>query len=130
MQRDWKTYAVKIAVLAGAYYGTAKLGLDLAFETTSVTAVWPPTGIALAALLLWGYRLWPGVALGAFLANSWTGIPLYAVLGITLGNTLEALAGAYLLRRFAGFRPSLERVRDVIALAALAAILSTTVSAT
>jgi integral membrane sensor domain MASE1 len=127
---DRRLYAAKVLCLAAAYYGAAKLGLSLAFATPSVTAVWPPTGIALAALVLWGYRLWPGVALGAFLANSWTGVPVYTVAGITLGNTLEALAGAYLLRRFAGFRPSLERVRDVIALAALAAVLSTTVSAT
>jgi integral membrane sensor domain MASE1 len=77
MDSDWKIYAAKIAGLAVAYYGAAKLGLDLAFETSTVTAVWPPTGIALAALVLWGYRLWPGVALGAFLANSWTGIPLW-----------------------------------------------------
>jgi class 3 adenylate cyclase/integral membrane sensor domain MASE1 len=104
------------------------LGLNLAFETESVTAVWPPTGIALAALVLWGYRLWPGVALGAFLANSWTGLPLYAELGITLGNTLEALAGAWLLR-VAGFRPALDRVRDVVALAVLAGGVSTAISA-
>ena len=123
-------YAAKIAALAGVYYGAAKLGLELAFETSSVTAVWPPTGIALAALVLGGYRLWPGVALGAILANSWTGIPIYAVLGITAGNTLEALAGAYLLRRVAGFRPSLERVTDVLALVGLAGLLSTMVSAT
>jgi class 3 adenylate cyclase/integral membrane sensor domain MASE1 len=129
MDRNWKIYAAKVAGLAGAYYGSAKLGLDLAFETNSVTAVWPPTGIALAALVLWGYRLWPGVALGAFLANSWTGIPLYAVLGITLGNTLEALAGAWLLHRVAGFRPSLDRVRDVIALVLLAGGVSTAISA-
>jgi integral membrane sensor domain MASE1 len=89
MEGDWKIYLAKVAALVGAYYGAAKLGLNLAFETESVTAVWPPTGIALAALVLWGYRLWPGVALGAFLANSWTGIPLYAELGITLGNTLK-----------------------------------------
>ena len=73
-------YAAKVVALAGVYYGAAKLGLELAFETPSVTAVWPPTGIALAALVLGGYRLWPGVALGAFLANSWTGVPVYAVL--------------------------------------------------
>lgn len=115
--------------VAGAYYGSAKLGLDLAFETSSVSAIWPPTGIALAALVLWGSRLWPAIAAGAFLANLGTGVPLYAVLGITLGNTLEALLGAYLLRRVARFRPSLERVRDVIALVLLAAVLSTTVSA-
>jgi integral membrane sensor domain MASE1 len=95
-----------------------------------VTAVWPPTGIALAALVLGGYRLWPGVALGAFLANSWTGIPVYAVLGITVGNTLEAVVGTYLLSRFGDFRPSLERVKDVLALVAAAAIVSTIVSAT
>jgi integral membrane sensor domain MASE1/anti-sigma regulatory factor (Ser/Thr protein kinase) len=123
-------YAARIAGVAAAYYGSAKLGLSLAFETGSVTAVWPPTGIALAAVVLWGYRIWPGVALGAFLANAWTGVPLYAVLGITTGNTLEALAGAYLLQRFGDFRPSLERVRDVIALVVLAGVVSTAISAT
>src|SRR5919201_3810792 len=93
-----------IGVLACAYYGAAKLGLSFAFETPSVTAIWPPTGLALAALVLGGYRFWPGVAIGAFLANSWTGIPLAATIGITCGNTLEALVGAYLLRRLAKFR--------------------------
>ena len=127
--RDWKIYAAKLAGLTGAYYGAAKLGLGLAYETDSVTAVWPPTGIALATLVLWGPRLWPGVALGALLANGWTGIPLYAVLGITLGNTLEALAGAWLLSRVAGFRPSLDRIRDIVALVVLAGGVSTAVSA-
>ena len=127
---DKKLYAAQVALVAAAYYGSAKLGLQLAFESGSVTAVWPPTGIALAAVVLWGYRVWPGVALGACLANGWTGIPLYAVLGITVGNTLEALAGAYLLRRVGDFRPSLERVRDVVSLVGLAAVVSTTISAT
>src|SRR5437868_14366326 len=108
--------------VAAAYYGAAKFGLALAYENSSVTAVWPPTGIALAALLLGGYRLWPGVALGAFLANAWTDVPLLTALGITAGNTVEALAGTYLLRRVADFRPELERVRDVVALAGLAAV--------
>ncbi len=94
---------MKVALLAAAYYGAAKLGLNLAFASPSVTAIWPPTGIALAAVLLWGYRVWPGVALGALLANSWTGVPFYAVLGITVGNTLESLAGAYLPTRAGGF---------------------------
>jgi len=126
---DWKPYAAKVAVLAGVYYGAAKLCLNLAFASESVSAIWAPTGIALAALLLWGYRVWPGVALGALLANSWTGVPFYAVLGITVGNTLEALAGAYLLRAVADFRTSLERVRDVIALAVLGGVVSTTIAA-
>jgi integral membrane sensor domain MASE1 len=123
-------YALKVAGLAAVYYGAAKLGLSLAFMNASISAVWPPTGIALAALIFGGYRLWPGVLLGAFLANSWTGVPVYSVAGIAIGNTCEALAGAYLLRRIADFRPSLERVRDVVALALLAGIVSTTVSAT
>jgi integral membrane sensor domain MASE1 len=119
-----------IGGLAAAYYGAAKLGLSFAFETPSVTAIWPPTGLALAALVLWGHRFWPGVALGAFLANSWTGISLVATVGIACGNTLEALAGAYLLRRVANFRPTLERVRDVLALVVLAGAVSTAISAT
>jgi PAS domain S-box-containing protein len=124
-------YAAKTLVVAGAYFVTAKLGLQLAFEHASITAVWPPTGISLAALVIWGYRLWPGVALGAALANLFTGdAPAIAVLGITIGNTLEALLGAYLLVRVARFRPSLDRVRDVLALVLLAAVLSTMVSAT
>jgi integral membrane sensor domain MASE1 len=125
----WVVYAAKIALIAAAYYGSAKVGLDLAFATGSVTAIWPPTGIALAALVLLGPSVWPGVALGAFLANAWTGVPLVAVLGITCGNTLEAVVGAYLLRRV-DFMPSLERVRDVLALVALAAVGSTAIAAT
>jgi integral membrane sensor domain MASE1 len=64
-------YLLRILVLAGAYYGAAKLGLTLAFANRSVTAVWPPTGIALTTVVLWGYRVWPGVALGALFANGW-----------------------------------------------------------
>jgi integral membrane sensor domain MASE1 len=122
-------YGLRILILAAAYYGAAKLGLTLAFANRSITAVWPPTGIALAALLLWGYRYWPGVAIGALFANGWTGIPIESVLGITLGNTLEALVGAYLLRGVLGFRTSLRRLRDVMALL-LAALVSTLVAAT
>jgi PAS domain S-box-containing protein len=121
----------RLLLVAGAYFGTAKLGLALAFEHASITAVWPPTGIALAAVVVWGYRMWPGVALGAALANIFTGdVPAGTVVGITLGNTLEALVGAYLLVEVAGFRPALDRVRDVLALVVLAGGLSTAVSAT
>ena len=125
-----RIYALKLVGLAAVYYGTAKLGLSLTFLNSSISAVWPPTGIALAALIFWGYRMWPAVLLGAFLANTWTGVPLYGVAGIAAGNACEALAGAYLLRRVADFRPSLERVRDVVALALLAGVLSTMISAT
>lgn len=119
----------RFVVVAGAYYGAAKLGLHLAYANSSVTAVWAPTGIALAALVLGGFRFVPAIALGALLANGWTGVPLGTVLGITIGNTLEAVVGALLLRR-AGFDRRLTRVRDILLLAGLAAVLSTMVSAT
>lgn len=96
----------------------------------NVALVWPPTGISLAALLLFGYWLWPGIALGAFLVTASTGTPLLVAFGIGIGNTLEALLGAYLLRRFVRFQNSLERLQDVLGLVTLAAVLSTTISAT
>ena len=120
---------VRILLIAGAYFGSAKLGLALAYEQGNVTAVWPPTGIALAALVIWGYRCWPGVALGALLANATTDVPALTTLGIATGNTLEALVGAALLKRF-DFRPSLSRVRDVLVLVICAGVVSTMVSAT
>jgi len=129
IEEDRRTYVLKLLGVAAVYYGAAKLGLSLAFMNSSISAVWPPTGIALAAVVFWGYRIWPGIALGALLANSWTGIPIYSTLGITIGNTSEALVGGFLLRQVADFRPSLERVRDVIALFILAGILSTMVAA-
>jgi integral membrane sensor domain MASE1/anti-sigma regulatory factor (Ser/Thr protein kinase) len=120
---------VGILALAVVYFASAKLGLALAFATPSVTAIWPPTGVALAALVLGGRGLWPGVLLGAFLANVTTDVPVYTAAGIAVGNTLEALVGAALLGRV-GFRPALLRLRDVFALVALAGLISTTVSAT
>ncbi|HEY7121971.1 MAG TPA: MASE1 domain-containing protein [Solirubrobacterales bacterium] len=115
--------------LAGVYFGSAKFGLALAFSNENVTAVWPPTGIALAALVLWGRSLWPGVLLGAFLANVTTDVPVYTAAGIAVGNTLEAVVGAYLLDRVT-FRPTLVRLRDVFALVIFGAAISTAVSAT
>ncbi|MBI3409406.1 MAG: MASE1 domain-containing protein [Planctomycetes bacterium] len=124
-------YLAAVALLAAVYFAAAKFGLALAFGPASqVTVVWPPTGIALAALLLFGYRMWPGIALGALLANATHREPLEVAYGIATGNTLEAVAGAFLLERWVGFRPSLERVRDIVSLATLAAILSTMISAT
>jgi diguanylate cyclase len=123
-------YAIRLAAVSASYFGAAKAGLALAFTSESVTAVWPPTGLALAAVLIWGYRMWPAVAVGAFLANITTAGSVATVLGITTGNTLEALAGAYLLVNVAGFRRSLERVRDVLSLVLYAAVISTMISAT
>jgi signal transduction histidine kinase len=94
------------------------------------TLVWPPSGIALAAVLLFGYEMWLGIAIGAVVANLLNGAPPFVALGISVGNTLEAVVGAYALSRVPGFRKSLDRVRDVFALIALAAVGSTLISAT
>src|SRR5438552_15630226 len=110
---------VAILALAAVYYGAAKFGLALAYENSSVTAIWPPTGIALAALLLGGYRLWPGIFLGAFLANITTEGSFATTLGISLGNTLEALVGVYLVNRFAGGRNTFGNVRNIFTFAIL-----------
>ncbi len=120
---------VRVVVVSLLYVATAKLGLMYAVVGNSVTVVWPPSGIALAAILVYGYRLVPGIALGAFLANAWTGASLLTACGIAIGNTLEALTGAFLLNRLAQFRNSLDRVRDVFALFTLAATGSTMISA-
>ena len=90
------------------------MGFSLAFVAEQVTVVWPPTGIALCAVLLLGYRIWPFIAAGAFIANILTNAPALALLGIATGNTLEAVVGVWLLHRFVGFRPSLERFRDLL----------------
>jgi len=123
-------YPVRLAIVCAVYFGAAKAGLAFAFANQSVTSIWPPTGIALAAVLIWGYRMWPAIAVGAFLANITTAGPVGSVLAIATGNTLEAVIGAFLLTRVAGFRPSLDRVRDVASLVVFAGLLSTAVSAT
>jgi PAS domain S-box-containing protein len=116
--------------LAAVYFGAGKFGLSLAVVNASASAVWPPTGIALAALLLWGYRLWPGIFLGAFLVNITTQGTWATTLGITAGNTLEALVGAWLVNHFANGRRAFEQPRDIFAFILLAAIASTSLSAT
>jgi len=123
-------HVLQVVGLAAAYFGAAKLGFLTAFVNGNVTPIWPPAGIALCGLLLFGLRLWPGVALGATLATFSTGAPLLAALGTGVGNTLGPVAGAYLLQRFVGLHPSMDRLRDVLGLVGLAAMLSTTISAT
>jgi len=124
----WR-YWLTLGVVAATYFGAAKFGLSLAFVDKQVTAIWPPTGIALVTLLLLGTRMWPGILVGAFIVNATMGTPVTAA-GVALGNTLEAVVGVVLLQRFVGFKLSLERLQDVFGLIGLAALLSTTVGAT
>jgi signal transduction histidine kinase len=117
------------AGLTCTYIAAAKLGLELPVAHGVITPVWAPTGIALAAVLVFGPRVWPAITLGAFIANATSGVSLAVAGPIAVGNTLEALTALYLLRRV-GFHASLQRVKDVLAFAILAALVSTTVSAT
>jgi signal transduction histidine kinase len=123
-------YLGQVAAVAALYILAALAGLRMDAVSGFASLVWPPTGIALAAVLLLGRRIWPGIFVGALVANLLTGAPSLAAAGIATGNTLEAVVGAYALSRVAGFRLSLDRLRDVLALIVLAAAVSTMISAT
>ncbi len=116
-----------IGALTLIYFIAGKFGLKLAFLHASASPVWPPAGIALAALLLLGYRVWPAIFVGAFLVNATTAGNIATSLGIAAGNTLEAVCGAWLVNRFAGGTGVFDRAQDVFKFA-LAAMLSTLVS--
>ncbi|HEY2704722.1 MAG TPA: EAL domain-containing protein [Candidatus Dormibacteraeota bacterium] len=121
--------AGRLLLVLGTYYLAARLGLLLSFRHTNVSPIWPPSGIAVAALLLLGGRVWPALTLGAFLANLTTGLPPLVAAAIAAGNTLEYVLAAFLLRR-SGVHPSLDRLRDVVALVGLGCALSPLVAAT
>ena len=123
-------HILAIAGLGVVYFVAAKLGLKLAFPYPSASSVWPGTGIALAAMLLFGYRVWPAIFVSAFLANLTTAGSVATSLGIATGNTLEGLIGARFLNRCANGRNVFDRARDILKFAFLAATLSTVVSAT
>jgi signal transduction histidine kinase len=115
--------------LAILYFAAAKLGFRLAVVAEQVSLVWPPSGIALGAMLLFGYRVWPGIFLGALVANATTPESALGAFCIALGNTLEAVFAVALLSRV-GFSAPLSRLRDALAFVLLAALLSTTIAAT
>src|SRR5258705_8133835 len=123
-------FGVRVAGLAILYFVAAKLGLLLAAISPSAAPVWPPTGIAFAACLVLGYRVWPAIFAGALLANVTTAGSVGTSLAIAAGNTLEALVGAYLVNRLANGPRVFESARDIFAFVGLAALASTTISAT
>ena len=119
-----------LLLLAGVYFAAGKLCLRLAIVNPSATPVWVPTGIALASLLWFGSSAWPAILAGAFLVNVTTAGTVATSLGVAAGNTLEAVTGAYLVKRFANGMGAFERAPDIFKFALLAGILSTTLSAT
>lgn len=110
--------------LSAAYFGAARLGLLLATVHGSVSPVWPATGLALAAVLLGGFRMWPAVFIGAITANAFTPVSLAVAVCIGVGNTLEAVAGAWLARRVSLRlrRLELDTLADAAALVVASAI--------
>jgi len=118
-----------VAILAAGYFVAARLGLIFAIPPGNATAVWPASGIALAAVLHVGSGAWPGVWAGAFLATLTTGVSLETAAAVGVGNTLEALLCAWLLLRFAGGEPAFRRAEDSFWCAAAAAV-AAAVSAT
>jgi signal transduction histidine kinase len=128
--RRTSRYVAAILALALVYYATAKFGQSLRY-TASVSAVWPPVGVGIAVLYLWGLRLWPGIFIGELLVNSelLNSLPLGSLLGQQLGNMLEIVVGAWLLRRLIGKQARLDRVAQVggllLALGAATAISAT-----
>jgi PAS domain S-box-containing protein len=123
-------YLARLAAVAILYFVAGKIGLSLAVIHPSASAIWAPSGVALAALLLMGVRAWPAIFVAAFLVNETTAGSLATSLAIAAGNTLEAVVGAALVTRFAHGRRCFERVADIFRFAALAGLCSATVSAT
>ena len=112
-------YVGSVALLAGAYYLAGRIGLELAYLDGAVAALWPPAGVGLAVLFLYGVRLWPGIVVGDLLLADYS-TPFGTVVGQTVGNTLALVIAALVLRRLTGGRGELERVFDVLALVACA----------
>jgi len=130
MQHQKLTTLTRVVLLIALYFVGGLVGKETSFLSGSVALVWPPAGIALAAILLFGYRFWPGVALGAVLFSFMNGMPLgFFTLGTTVGNTMGAVVCAFLLERFIAFDNAMERTRDVTGYIGLACFLGTTVNA-
>lgn len=123
-------YATQVFLLFTLYCITGKIGLAIVPVSGFATLAWPPTGISLAALLLFGYRLWPGIALGALAVNLTAGASFFMAIGIAIGNSTEALFGTFILRRFFKIHNSLDRIKDALALVFVGVFLSSPISAT
>jgi diguanylate cyclase (GGDEF)-like protein len=126
---SFKQLLIGLAAFA-TYILAAKLSLRLASVHPSSTPFWPPTGIAIVALLTLGLRFWPAIFAGAFLVNLTTAGSVLTSLGIGAGNCLEAVTASYLVTRFANGKGAFEKTWDILRFALYAGILSTAIAAT
>jgi PAS domain S-box-containing protein len=136
----WPELLAKLAAMAAAYYVVGRLGLLLAIPPGYATAVWPASGIALAGTLLFGYRVWPGILLGSFLINLRTSLDTTSTASILnttalaasigMGASLQAIVGAFLIRRFTQYPTAFVAARDIIKFLLLGGPVSCLVNAT
>lgn len=125
------TATIILLVITGLlYFVLGKIGLAFASLNPSASAIWPPTGFAIATLLIFGVRLWPAIFISAFFVNLTTAGTLATSLGIATGNTLEAVAATLLVLRFANGAKAFERPQHIILFALLAGIIAPLISAT
>jgi signal transduction histidine kinase len=128
--RSFGGYALELFGIGLAYFALAKIGLALASIHPSASPIWPPTGLALAAVILRGYRIWPAIFLGAWVANATTAGSIYTSSAIALGNTLECLMGGYLISRWSGGTRTFDTPAGVASFALIALVAATPISAT
>ena len=130
LQHQKLTTFTRVVMLIALYFLGGLVGKTTTFLSGTLTLVWPPAGIALAAILLFGYRFWPGVALGAVLFSFVDGVPFgFFTLGTAIGNTMGAIICAFLLKNMIAFDNAMERTKDVTGYIGLACFLGTTVNA-
>src|SRR5215472_1311012 len=123
-------YFLQITIVALAYFFAGRLGQATTnIRSSNLGPVWPASGIALAAVLLWGYRVWPGVAVGTFLVALLSPVSPLTALGQAGGSTLASVTGALLLQGFVNFDLTISRLRDVVGLILLGACGSALISA-
>ncbi len=123
------SYAGGLVAIGVIYFVLAKGGLTLASIHPSATPIWPPTGIALAAVLLWGYRTWPAIFIAAMIANATTAGSVATAIAIATGNTLEAVVGAYLVNRWSSGCSTFSRPNSVAKFALICIVIATPISA-
>lgn len=119
-KQKYSTHLIQIAAFSLIYYLAGKLGFLFSPEHPLATPVWPPSGLSIAALLLFGFRLWPAITLGAFCVNAFPAGPLPEAIWIACGNTIEAVLGAYLIVRFAAGKNCCMQTRHLFLFTAFA----------
>jgi PAS domain S-box-containing protein len=120
----WLRYLLRVLAIFLLYFAFGRLGLSIPFTVNNISPIWPASGLALGAVVVWGYGLWPGILLAAFLVNFLSPLPMESAAFMAIGNTTSALFGGYLLKRVVRFEPPLVRLKDVIGLVTLGALIS------